>query len=99
MNKICLETLIILSLDLETLIGTELQLKRKTSLVHFHVERRIEIKGTNIIRFTKEQINLGKAMNLSSGVFTAPLSGVYRFQFTGLKEKSKNDLYVNLKSQ
>jgi len=78
---------------LETSIGN-LQLKRKNNSVHFQVEWCYDVKGSNIIRFKKEQLNIGLAMNVKTGIFTAPISGVYHFQFTGLKHNYPGDLYV-----
>ncbi len=80
---------------LETSIGN-LQLKRKNSSVHFQVEWGYDVKGSNIIRFKKEQLNIGLAMNVKTGVFIAPVAGVYHFQFTGIKHTHQGELYVYL---
>ena len=39
-----------------------------------------------IIRFHKEILNIGKGMNISTGVFTAPKAGIYQFSFAISKE-------------
>ena len=58
--------------------------------VHFYVERRIEsLKQTpnaGVIRFNKAFLNTGNAMNMTSGIFTAPVNGTYHFHFTGHRE-------------
>ena len=44
----------------------------------------IERKITNTpIVFEEEVLNIGNAMNLTSGKFTAPRAGMYSFSFTG----------------
>jgi len=35
-------------------------------------------------------------MNVKTGVFTVPISGIYHFQFTGLKHNYPGELYVYL---
>ena len=57
----------------------------KSSPVYFYVQR--DAIGFNIIGtpipFDREILNVGGAMNLTSGKFTAPRDGIYSFSFTG----------------
>ena len=58
----------------------------KSSPVYFYVQR--DAIGFNIIGtpipFDREILNVGGAMNLTSGKFTAPRDGIYSFSFNGL---------------
>ena len=47
------------------------------------------------IPFDREVINFGNAMNLTSGIFTAPKSGTYFFVFSGVKSDG-SQLFVSL---
>ena len=47
------------------------------------------------IPFDREVTNVGNAMNLTSGIFTAPKSGTYFFVFSGVKGDG-NQLFVSL---
>ncbi len=37
---------------------------------------------------------MGKAMNVSSGIFTAPVGGIYNLEFCGSKDNSEMQLVV-----
>lgn len=60
--------------------------------VHFYVQRSVQpstpITEENVITYDVERLNVGKAMHLKSGVFTAPKSGIYYFSFSILKSSS-----------
>ena len=57
----------------------------KSSPVYFYVHRNAEVFNTikTPIPFDVERLNVGGAMNLTSGKFTAPRDGIYAFAFTG----------------
>lgn len=48
----------------------------------------------SIIPFEREILNIGNAMDLKSGVFTAPVSGFFHFSFTAVKERYDNYWHV-----
>lgn len=61
----------------------------KSSPVYFHAQAPYnsgppDNMGRAMMRFDSTVLNIGGAMNSSSGVFTAPRSGIYSFSFTGV---------------
>lgn len=42
-------------------------------------------------------LNEGNAFDLSSGIFTVPVNGIYHFDFSALKLYSTNYLFVSLR--
>ena len=69
----------------------------KSSPVYFHVQRNetYTFNGTTI-PFQLERLNVGGGMNITSGIFTVPKSGIYFFSFNGMKTSTANTLYVDL---
>jgi hypothetical protein len=57
----------------------------KSAPVHFYVQRNSPFNKTETpIPFELALANEGNAMNLTSGIFTAPRPGIYFFSFTGV---------------
>lgn len=55
----------------------------KSSPIYFHVQRNAKTSESGVLNYELEVLNLGGAMNLMTGVFTAPANGTYFFIFTG----------------
>ena len=66
----------------------------KTKTVHFYVQRNSSFSDFDIIPWELERLNEGGAMNLTSGIFTVPVDGIYHFEFSGLKDSSSSYFYV-----
>jgi hypothetical protein len=56
----------------------------KSAPVYFYVQRNSPFNTINVpISFQVSRLNIGNAMDLSTGKFTAPVPGTYFFSFTG----------------
>ena len=74
---------------LQELIGT---VDVKTKNVHFYVQRNGWFSG-DVIPFEVARLNEGGAFDLSSGIFKAPVPGIYHFQFSGVKRGGEGSDY------
>jgi len=55
--------------------------------VHFYVQRSTNFgSGNAVIPFELAPLNEGGAFDLPTGIFKAPVSGIYHFDFSALKE-------------
>lgn len=57
----------------------------KSLPVYFYVQKNAQRNVTGIVTFELTRINVGEAMDASSGIFTAPRNGIYSFQLTGVE--------------
>jgi hypothetical protein len=87
---------IFLNIDCLILLFTETQkwigfADVKSAPVHFYVQRNSSFNTTSTpILFDLARMNEGNAMDLTSGKFTAPRTGIYFFSFTGLARISSS---------
>ena len=72
----------------------------KTSPVQFYVQRNSSYSKTGtVIPWNLARLNIGGAMNLTSGVFTAPRDGVYHFQISGYAYTYSFDVYLRVNGE
>jgi hypothetical protein len=78
----------------------------KSASVHFYVQRSSSFSSNDSpILFDSALVNEGNAMDLKTGIFTAPQPGTYFFSFTGLMQFASSSsriqfavgLYLNRK--
>ena len=80
---------------METMMG---YMDIKTSAVYFHVRRKTifsEVQKT--IPFEIENLNIGNAMDIKSGIFKTPKAGVYYFTYSGVKDSNAGDTLLFLR--
>ena len=62
----------------------------------FSTFKRARVSLQTAIPFDIEVINIGNAMDITSGVFTAPKNGIYFFSLSGLANMNNGLFYVTL---
>ncbi len=71
--------------------------KITTKNTFFYVQRHNSFSQINaVIPWEFERLNEGGAFDLSTGVFTASVPGVYHFEFHGVKDQSSHGLDIIL---
>lgn len=69
----------------------------KTRSIHFYVQRTTSFTSPNsIIRFESVRLNDGGAMDYINGIFTAPVYGLYHFEFSGHRATPSPSLNIAL---
>jgi hypothetical protein len=92
-----IDCLILLFADLQKWIGYA---EEKSAPAHFYVQRNSDLKKTDTpIPFNLALVNEGNAMDISSGIFTAPRPGIYFFSFTTMLvfPRSSHRVYLYVK--
>ena len=86
--------IVIFFIGYETAIGYN-DVKTNTG-VYFYVKRNSFYSATRmVIAYQVEDLNIGGAMHLAGGVFTAPVKGRYHFSFSG--HAHNGDTWVGLR--
>jgi len=68
-----------------------------TKTVHFYVQRNSKFdKDGAVIPFELARLNEGGAFNLSSGIFSVQVPGIYHFDFSAVKAYSRSYLAIFL---
>ncbi len=69
---------------------------KSSSGVYFNVQQ-ISSNEIGTIKWDADHLNVGKAMDGSSGIFRAPVSGIYHFVYKAIHNGNKQEVKVSIK--
>ncbi|XP_060559945.1 uncharacterized protein LOC132719986 [Ruditapes philippinarum] len=75
--------------------------EKKTQVIAFNVADAVNYPGNDAIKFSNIILNEGDAYNKETGIFTAPLDGIYQFNahICGNETVEEIDYYIAVNSQ
>lgn len=64
----------------------------------FHVVRSSSMSSSGVVTYNAAKFNIGNHMDISTGLFTCPISGIYMFTFQCIYEAANGfaDIYAKL---
>ena len=72
----------------------------KSTPVYFYVQKNMSQLALGVVPFELTRLNIGGAIDVGSGIFTAPRDGVYSFQFSAVAyypaSSSRSDVMFSL---
>ena len=72
-------------------------MKTTTKNIFFYAQRSSPFsQSDSVVPWELERLNEGRAFNLISGIFTAPVPGIYHFTFHGVKDQAMSYLDIIL---
>ena len=70
---------------------------KAATIVHFYVQKNsVYSTADSVVPFEIEILNEGGAMDLATGRFTAPVPGIYHFEFSGITSSRSLSIHLQV---